>query len=127
MEIREKLDLTIEPRYFNLRELTYTRCKLDNQPKSFTHIANLRALADFLDMIRDEFGHPIFVNSAFRTHDVNAAVGGVATSLHCKGRAADIWCGDDRIDSLIDVLRNHRNEMTEFIVNKAKHYIHVAI
>lgn len=125
--IRQEKDSAIEPQYFTLKELCYTTKKFHNYPTSFTIIANLRALADFLDCIREELGRPIFVNSAYRSSEVNSAVGGVISSLHLKGRAADIWCADDVLDNLIEILRNHRNEMSEFIVNKDKHYIHVAI
>lgn len=125
--IHSQTDSCAEPRYFTLRELTYTAQKFDNLPTTFTQVCNLRALAEFLDMIRDEFGYPIFINSAFRTVEVNAAVNGHPRSLHKQGRAADIWCTEMRIDDLIEVLRKHRNEMSEFIVNKDKHYIHIAI
>ena len=121
-------DSTIEPRFFTLAELTRTGVAfLDNHPKTFTQIANLRSLAEFLDMLRDELGHPIFVNSAFRSAEVNAQVGGAPRSLHKQGRAADIWTMSENVDSLIEKIRNHRNELSEFIVNKEKHYIHIAI
>ena len=123
----EERDSSIEPRYFTLRELTYTRQKFDNTPKTFTQIANLRVLADFLDGVREELGSPIFVNSAFRTAEVNAAVHGAVNSLHKKGRAADIWCEQKYLETLIDILRNHRTELSEFIVNRDNGYIHIAI
>lgn len=120
------LDGCIEPRFFTLRELCYTQRTLANNPSTFTEVGNLRALANFLDMLRDELGYPIIVNSAFRTPSVNDAVGGSPRSLHLKGRAADIWC-IGHVDELIEIIRKHRNELTEFIVNKEKFYIHIAI
>lgn len=125
--IRQDNDPAIEPQYFTLKELCYTSVKCVNYPLSFTIIANLRALADFLDDVRQELGRPIFVNSGYRCQEVNNAVGGVSRSLHLQGRAADIWCSDDCLDKLIEILRQHRNQMSEFIVNKEKHYIHIAI
>ena len=120
-------DPTVEPRFFKFCELCFTKQKLPNHPTTFTQVANLRALADFLDMLRDELGCPIWVNSAFRTAEVNAAVGGHPNSLHKQGRAADIWCVSDKVDSLIEIIRKHRTELSEFIVNKDKYYIHIAL
>lgn len=123
---RRDLDSSIEPRYFSLCELCYTRCLETNRPSTFTQVANLRALADFLDMVRDELGYPIVVNSGFRTSVVNRCVGGVPRSLHLQGRAADIN-SIGHFDELVEILRKHRTELSEFIVNKDKNYIHIAI
>ena len=35
------------------------------------------------------------ISSGYRCREVNAAVGGVPTSQHCKGMAADIYLGGD--------------------------------
>ena len=124
---RKYEDVSIEPRYFKFKELIFTGTLLPNYPTTFTEIANLRALADFLDTIRDELGFAIFVNSAYRTFDVNCAVGGACRSLHMQGRAADIWPAYGKEEELIDILRKHRTELAEFIVNRDKKYIHIAI
>lgn len=123
---RKDLDGTVEPRYFNLAEMCRTSCLESNYPTTFTQIANLRALADFLDGVRDELGYPIIVNSGFRTSVVNSRVGGVPRSLHLQGRAADIN-SIGHFDELVEILRKHRTELSEFIVNKSKNYIHIAI
>ena len=39
-------------------------------------------------------GKPLKVNSGYRCKALNAAVGGVPTSQHVKGEAADIAAGD---------------------------------
>lgn len=43
-----------------------------------------------LQSIRSHFGQPVTINSAYRTPQKNAAVGGAAHSQHCYGTAADI-------------------------------------
>ena len=43
-----------------------------------------------LQPLRDRVGHPLRINSGYRCPDLNRAVGGVATSQHVKGEAADI-------------------------------------
>lgn len=47
-------------------------------------------LVEKLQIIRDYFGVPVNVNSAYRTEEYNEAVGGVADSQHLLGKAADI-------------------------------------
>ena len=51
-------------------------------------------LADLLENIREHFGKPVHINSAFRTDSWNAAVGGREYSKHLAGEAADIWVKD---------------------------------
>lgn len=47
-----------------------------------------------LQPLRDAWGKPLKVNSGYRCKALNAAVGGVPTSQHVKGEAADIATGD---------------------------------
>lgn len=47
-----------------------------------------------LQPLRDAWGEPLKVNSGYRCKALNAAVGGVHTSQHVKGEAADIAAGD---------------------------------
>lgn len=78
--------------HFTLAELTVTETGLDNTPDE-TQIQLLLTLAEFLEKVRVVLSnHPITVNSAFRSAEVNAAVGGVADSAHALCFAADITC-----------------------------------
>lgn len=45
---------------------------------------------DRLQTIRDHFGAPVTVNSAYRTESYNKKVGGATNSYHLKGQAFDI-------------------------------------
>lgn len=47
-------------------------------------------LVAILQKIRDHFGKPITINSAYRSVSHNRKVGGVSNSQHVKGTAADI-------------------------------------
>lgn len=47
-------------------------------------------LVEILQNIRDHFGKPVHVSSAYRCAPWNSLVGGVANSYHCYGQAADI-------------------------------------
>ena len=46
-----------------------------------------------LQPLRDLWGKPIHINSGYRCPQLNARVGGVATSQHTKGEAADLKTG----------------------------------
>lgn len=48
------------------------------------------ALVELLQKIRDYFGKPITITSAYRTPEHNRKVGGSSGSYHVKGMAADI-------------------------------------
>ena len=48
------------------------------------------ALVDLLEQIREAAGGAVTINSAYRSPAHNAAVGGVSSSQHLYGRAADI-------------------------------------
>lgn len=87
-------------KYFTISELTKSatasRRKIDNTP-SATVIANLTALVDnILDPLREAWGAPIIVTSGYRCVRLNAAVGGVKTSQHTLGQAADIRTVSDK-------------------------------
>ena len=43
-----------------------------------------------LQPLRDAWGRPLYLSSGYRCPKLNAAVGGVPTSQHIKGEAADI-------------------------------------
>jgi len=49
-----------------------------------------------LDMIREEYGKPIYINSGYRTEAHNEKVGGKPASSHLKGLAVDIACSESR-------------------------------
>ena len=80
--------------YFSWEELTTHRDtpNLANKP-STPQCQNLKRLVtDVLDPLRELSGAAIYVNSAFRSAQVNAATPGSAhNSLHLQGKAADIY------------------------------------
>lgn len=77
--------------HFSLDELTHTdHREYDNIPNE-AEIENLKRLAAMLEQVRDAIGgKPILVNSAFRSAEVNKAVGSTDRSQHRIGCAADI-------------------------------------
>ena len=76
---------------FTLEELTVTdHREFKNEPNP-TETTNLVRIASLLEQVKSVLGGvPIMVNSAFRSKQVNDAVGSKDTSQHRVGCAADI-------------------------------------
>lgn len=52
---------------------------------------NIKALVDtVIQPLRDAWGKPLAINSGYRCPEVNKTVGGVPTSQHSRGEAADV-------------------------------------
>ena len=69
---------------------TAKRRGIDNTPSEI-QVLSMKLLADkIFEPLRKFVGGPIKVNSFFRSVALNEAIGGVASSQHCKGQAIDI-------------------------------------
>ena len=80
---------------FTLTEYTKSqtalRLGIDNTPND-DHLASAKLLFEqVVQPVRDHFG-PTVINSGYRGPELNAAIGGAATSQHCRGEAVDIEC-----------------------------------
>lgn len=81
-------------KYFTIEELCHSDTAnargIDNTPTEEVK-ENLQALIEnVLDPLREAYGKPIYINSGYRCSELNKVVGGVSTSEHQSGRAADI-------------------------------------
>lgn len=114
--------------FFTLRELIVSKTAgslgIDNVP-DFEQIRNLDNLVKYvLNPCRQYIGGPIYINSGYRSKRLNAIVGGVPTSQHLDGKAADITTASTKSN----------NELFKFIVEKMdfdqciryKTFIHVS-
>lgn len=84
---------------FRPHEFIHTDTGLDNFPDSFELWDNICSTAEKVQHIRDRYNAPIKVNCGYRSPAVNRAVGGVPTSAHLAGLAADIRAADGTEDS----------------------------
>jgi zinc D-Ala-D-Ala carboxypeptidase len=79
--------------HFTLAELTASTVararNLDNTPPPEL-VPRLVLLAEMLERVRSTLGVPVIVTSGYRSPPVNRAVGGVTSSDHTQGHAADI-------------------------------------
>ena len=69
---------------------TAKRKGIDNTPNQ-TQVDAMKLLSEkIFEPLREFVKGPIKVNSFFRSMALNEAIGGVASSQHCKGQAIDI-------------------------------------
>lgn len=84
-------------KWFTIEELcrsaTAQELGIKNEPTTEikNNLENL--VVNVLDPAREAMNVPIIVNSGYRCHELNKAVGGASNSQHLKGEAADITVG----------------------------------
>ena len=95
--VQQVVDTThhiMQGQYFTISELTRSATAqshhIDNTPSPAIR-AKLEALiVNCLDPIRRIYGRPVIVSSGYRCPQLNSLVGGVSTSQHTMGEAADL-------------------------------------
>ena len=113
--------------HFTLEELTFTdHREYDNTPND-QELANLVRLAEFLEQVKTLLGgKPIMINSAFRSEEVNRAVGSKDTSQHRRGCAADIRVPDMTPDEVVQTIMNSELKYDQCI-REFDRWTHVSI
>lgn len=117
--------------HFTLSEMTVTKTGIVNTPNA-EQTNQLRLLCrDILEPLRFH-GEcaPIIVDSAFRSPLVNKAVGGVPTSQHLLGQAADIHCyySTPRLYEIIFGLVNDGVfNVGQCIIYTKSHFVHISL
>ena len=115
---------------FSLSEFTHSQTAIenaiDNTPdeKSLESLKNL--CKNLLQPLRDMLGKPIHVTSGYRCKELNRLVGGVPTSQHVKGEAADCYCTDGP-EFLLQVLLDSGLEFDQAIVYKKIRFLHLSL
>ena len=75
--------------------------------------------------LRERVGEAIAITSGFRNQEVNRLVGGVPTSQHTKGEAADCYCASGP-EHLLQVLLDSGLPFDQAIVYKRKRFLHLS-
>lgn len=101
---------------FTLEELikssTATKLNIHNNPTEEITSNLLELSTKILQPIRNVYGKPIVISSGYRCTKLNKAVGGVSTSQHVKGEAADIHTVSDTVQ--------HNKELFKLIEKMVK-------
>ena len=89
-------------KYFSLKELcssdVASKKRIDNFPSGAV-VQHLTELTEkILEPLRVAWGSGIKVNSGYRCDALNRAVGGVSTSAHKQGYAADLVPSNGKVD-----------------------------
>lgn len=129
-----KYDIQLS-RHFKLSEFTRSATasakKIDNTP-SLEVVSNLQQLCiHVLEPLREHFNCPITISSGYRCQALNKAVGGVATSQHMTGEAADIHIPDEATGKrwfvwLMDNVPFHQLIWEKSTPTSTHHWIHIA-
>lgn len=81
---------------FELEEFTKSdtaiRIEIANDPTPEAVRAIEHLVTNLLQPLRGQYGKRMVINSGYRCPTLNKAVGGVQTSQHTKGEAADVAC-----------------------------------
>jgi len=105
---------------------TAQREGLSNQPDTSEQEANLSRLSDFLARVP----FPFTVSSAYRSYQVNTAVGGARTSQHMNGLALDIVPTSISNKRLAEWFYNYKDdfpELDQVIWYHDTNHLHVGI
>ncbi len=77
-----------------------------------------------MDLVREEAGVPLYVNSAFRCLKHNKRIGGVSKSWHTRGRAMDVHGGKKiTLEELGAIAQKHFKEVLIYV---DKGFVHMA-
>ena len=122
--------------HFTLGEFTRSSShpEVYNIP-SHEAIANLKRLCVWLEVLRDKVGHPILINSGYRSPQLNRKVGGASNSNHLTGCAADIrTSGYEQAivyaAILINYAKESQQEFDELLIEKNRYgavWLHFAV
>ena len=126
--------MTKTPKYFSLEELltssTARQKSIENLP-SFEVVEHLLELGFFLDELREAWGSGIKITSGYRNESLNKAVGGVKTSVHQIGYAADIQPVNGKMKEFANFVEKwaRNKNYDQIIVERSKKasWIHVGL
>ena len=120
------MNVTLTP-HFTLDELTVTEHRqFDNTPNG-NEIASLTRLAMFLETVKTALkGKPVMINSAFRSKQVNDAVGSKDTSQHRLGCAADFRVPGMTPDEIVRILIDAKLPFDQ-LIREFDSWTHVSI
>ena len=114
---------------FSMSELTRSdtavKYNINNMPDINSMDCMLDLIYFVLQPLRDKLKKPIKISSGFRNSEVNKLVGGVGTSQHCKGQAADIIVSGMTVNNLINFIKSSGIEYDQ-LINEYDRWVHIS-
>ena len=109
------------------RSAEAVRRGIDNVPPPEVKVRLSALITRLLDPVRELWGGPITVNSGFRCPVLNKAVGGVPSSQHVRGEAADITAGSPEENRrLFELIRTSGLDFDQLIDERHYAWIHLS-
>ena len=132
IQLNSKANLS---QHFTLGEFTRSKYPEVYNIPSHEAIANLKRLCEWLEVLRNKIGHPIVINSGYRSPQLNRKVGGAPTSNHLTGCAVDIRTNGMEqaichAAILIDYAKESTQEFDELLIEKNRYgavWLHFAV
>lgn len=133
--------------HFTFFEMTRTDRRgflQENREKGLLRLSKLAYLAMVLEGIRGTLGTPLRIHSAYRSDELNAAIGGARTSQHRKAEAVDWSPGSplafrnraivlDAFERTVEALKRYRIMFGQIIFEEksdrggATYWIHLSL
>lgn len=115
--------------HFTLEEMTYSatarKLGIKNEPNVEQAVNLTRLACCVLEPARVAYGKPIAISSGLRCEELNSLIGGMSTSQHINGEAADLTASD--LDELFAILSQIPHDQLLFERNAlGKRWLHVS-
>ena len=108
------------------RSETAEKLGIRNEPDNRAKLAIVNLCTKLLQPLREAYGKPIHINSGYRCPELNKAVGGVATSQHQKGEAADLSI-DGKAGDLLELIEENHLPFDQAILYRKRNFLHVSL
>jgi len=81
--------------------------KIENTPNKLQTDNAVNLIKGILQPVRTFFGKAVIVECMIRNTELNKAVGGVSTSQHAKGEAADFYIKGIKLEIIVEYIRKN--------------------
>lgn len=107
---------------------SYPELVSENKIEAEVYIHSIQQLATELQKIRDFYGKPLRIHSGFRGPKLNAKVGGVKSSQHLFGEAADFTIVGIPVEVIFQDIINGNIDVTySQVIQENDRWIHMGI
>ena len=114
---------------FKMSELIYSETAVKNNINNMPDINSLDNLLNLiyycLQPARELLGAPIIITSGYRNPLVNRLVGGVNSSQHTKGQAADFTVSGITPSQIISIIKTSKIEFDQ-LINEYDKWVHIS-
>lgn len=118
-----KLNFTMSELLYSDTAKKYGIKNMPNNPEVFDNM--LLLITECLQQLREYIQKPMIITSGYRSQLLNQQIGGVDTSQHCKGQAADFIVKGMSIEQIILAVKRSGIEFDQCI-NEYNQWVHIS-